>query len=333
MKKDIAYYKAIQNAIGCETKSDWIRNRTIKNIKNSFENPIDVETFKFWNYNMGLNNEIRLNVIDEKYSEANGQTVEVTSLISSPIKIGNVFYRTDTGDYYICIESFKKSKMFYEGKLVRCKYWMKWQDMKGNVFDYPAFEINSTQYNSGESGNKTVTLGSSQHLITIIADENTIQINHGLRMFWDRNTINPSVFKVTQNDTTAMNYDNGLLRITITEDQFNPDTDSIENWICDYIKVDNTETNTSPIEISYTGEPVVKIGRSKTFKVENSNSVEFSLTVPSIFKDKIILEQTSDNSCKVKVENDSILVGSTFKLTATDTNNSTTELLIEIGGI
>ena len=54
MKKDIAYYKAIQNAIGCDTKSDWIRNRTIKNIKNSFENPIDVETFKFWNYDMGL---------------------------------------------------------------------------------------------------------------------------------------------------------------------------------------------------------------------------------------------------------------------------------------
>lgn len=216
----------------------------------------------------------------------------------------------------------------------QCNYILKWQNKDKKIIHCPAVIENASQYNAGLEGNKTIMIGYNQLMIFVSLNENTKIIPRGLRFFIDYNIENPIPYEVTRPDTVTYSYgQDRVMCMVVTEDQFNPDTDSIENWICDYIKVDNTETNTSPIEISYTGEPVVKIGRSKTFKVENSNSVEFSLTVPSIFKDKIILEQTSDNSCKVKVENDSILVGSTFKLTATDANNSTTELLIEIGGI
>ena len=178
-------------------------------------------------------------------------------MIDFPIVVGDLLYDKKRNLYWICIESFDRDEILCAGKLVRCNYIMKWQDDDKNIFEYPVFEINSTQYNSGEFGDKTMTLGSSQHLITAIADKNTIALNHGHRFFWDRNTVDPTVFKLTQNDTTAMNYDKGLIKITVTEDQYNPKTDSIENWLCDYFKV-------STVTITYSGNPTIRVGGTKT---------------------------------------------------------------------
>ena len=50
MNKDLTYYRAIQNSIGCQSKTDWIRQNTTQNLERSFENPLDVETFVFWTF-------------------------------------------------------------------------------------------------------------------------------------------------------------------------------------------------------------------------------------------------------------------------------------------
>lgn len=310
MDKDLTYYRAIQNSIGCQSKTDWIRQNTIQNLERSFENPLDVETFVFWTFSEGLNEEIRLEVVDEKYSAANGDIVKVTSLLDFPVKIGDVLYRPDQNEYYICCESFKKSRMFYKCSLVRCNYWMKWQNKDTKkIYEYPVFDINSTQYNSGESGDKTITLGSSQHLITVTADENTMALDHNIRMFWDRDTGSHTVFKITQNDTTAMNYDKGICKVTITEDQYNPDTDSIENWLCDY-KEAPPESDTS-VTITYTGNPTIRVGGTKTLRVETDSQVDWSVE-----GDLGITLTPNNNSVTVRCPNDYNLVDKSFVVKA-----------------
>ena len=251
----------------------------------------------FWKFGEEMQDQIRLEVVDEKYSDAGGDVLKVTSLLSAPLKIGDVLYRPDINEYYLCKESYKKSRMFYKCALVRCNYWIKWQDNNARIYEYPVFEINSTQYNSGESGDKTITLGSSQHLVTITADKNTISLDHNKRIFWDRNTVNPTVFKITQNDSTAMNYDKGLLKITIAEDEYNPNTDSIENWLCDYFKV-------SDITIVYSGQPTIRICGTKTLKVDTDKEVVWSI------EGDIVVDITPDvNSVKVKCPNNQSYIG------------------------
>ena len=297
MEKNLNYYRAIQNSIGCSDKADYIRKNTIHRLEQSFENPVDVETFMFWKFGEEMQDQIRLEVVDEKYSDAGGDVLKVTSLLSSPLKVGDVIYRPDIEEYYLCKESYKKSRMFYKCALVRCNYWIKWQDNNAKIYEYPVFEINSTQYNSGESGDKTITLGSSQHLVTITADKNTILLDHDKRIFWDRNTVKPTVFKITQNDTTAMNYDKGLLKITIMEDEYNPDVDSVENWLCDYFKV-------SDVTIVYSGQPTIRIGGTKTLKVDTDKEVVWSI------EGDITADITSDgNSAKIKCPNNQSYIG------------------------
>ena len=277
----------------------------------------------FWQFGIDTDDlePVPIKTFNEKYSAANGVNLQFDALIDSPIVIGDLLYDKNRDIHWICIESYNRDEILCAGKLVRCNYIMKWQNDDKNIFEYPVFEINSTQYNSGEFGDKTMTLGGSQHLITAIADKNTIALNNGQRFFWDRNTINPTVFKLTQNDTTARNYDRGLVKITVTEDQYNPKTDSIENWLCDYFKV-------STVTITYSGNPTIRVGGTKTLKVDTTETVTWSV------ESDIGATITPDgNSVKVKCINNIDYVGKTVTVKATVGNSTGECLLTVIGGV
>lgn len=272
-----------------------------KRLKRDFDKTLDVETYE----NFLTGEIIDLNINRQTKSEVSGYQKEFTSLITAPVQHGDTFYNEDEGLYWICTEVMCKSGLYYDGKLTRCNNIIKWQDENKHIFEYPVFDINSTQYNSGEFGDKTMTLGSSQHLLTIVADENTIALNHGHRFFWDRNTVDPTVFKLTQNDTTAVNYDRGIVKLTVTEDQYNPKTDSIENWLCDYFKV-------STVTITYSGNPTIRVGGTKTLNVDTTETVTWS--VESDVGATIVPD---GNSVKVKCPNDMSFVDKTIAVKAT----------------
>lgn len=277
----------------------------------------------FWQFGVDVGDleSVPIKTFNEKYSVANGINLQFDALIDFPIVVGDLLYDKRRNLHWICIESFDRDEILCAGKLVRCNYIMKWQDDDKKVFEYPVFEINSTQYNSGEFGDKIMTLGSSQHLITCVADENTIALNNGQRFFWDRNTVNPTVFKLTQNDTTAMNYDKGLIKITITEDQYNPKTDSIENWLCDYFKV-------STVTITYSGNPTIRVGGTKTLNVDTTETVTWSVE-----SDIGATITPNGNSVKVKCPNDMSFVDKTIVVKATVGSDVSECVLTITGGV
>ena len=301
MIKNIDYYRSIHNATGCKTRKEMEIGAIHKRLKRDFDKTLDVETYE----NFLTGETIDLNINRQTKSEVSGYQKEFTSLITAPVQHGDTFYNEDEGLYWICTEVMCKSGLYYDGKLTRCNNILKWQDENKHIFEYPVFDINSTQYNSGEFGDKTMTLGSSQHLLTIVADENTIALNHGHRFFWDRNTVDPTVFKLTQNDTTAVNYDRGIVKLTVTEDQYNPKTDSIENWLCDYFKV-------STVTITYSGNPTIRVGGTKTLNADTTETVTWSVE-----SDVGATITPNGNSVKVKCPNDMSFVDKTITVKAT----------------
>ena len=316
MIKNIDYYRSIHNATGCKTRKEMEVGAIHKRLKRDFDKTLDVETYE----NFLTGETIDLNINKQTKSEVSGYQKEFTSLITAPVQHGDTFYNEDEGLYWICTEVMCKSGLYYDGKLTRCNNILKWQDENKHIFEYPVFDINSTQYNSGEFGDKTMTLGSSQHLLTIVADENTIALNQGHRFFYDRNTVDPTVFKLTQNDTTAVNYDRGIVKLTVTEDQYNPKTDSIENWLCDYFKV-------STVTITYSGNPTIRVGGTKTLKVDTTETVAWSVE-----SDVGATIMPDGNSAKVKCTNDINYVGKTITIKATVGNSVGECLLTVIGG-
>ena len=317
MIKNIDYYRSIHNATGCKTRKEMEVGAIHKRLKRDFDKTLDVETYE----NFLTGETIDLNINRQTKSEVSGYQKEFTSLITAPVQHGDTFYNEDEGLYWICTEVMCKSGLYYDGKLTRCNNILKWQDENKHIFEYPVFDINSTQYNSGEFGDKTMTLGSSQHLLTVVADENTIALNHGHRFFWDRNTVDPTVFKLTQNDTTAVNYDRGIVKLTVTEDQYNPKTDSIENWLCDYFKV-------STVTIIYSGNPTIRVGGTKTLNVDTTETVTWS--VESDVGATVI---SNGNSVKVKCPNDMSFVDKTITVKATVGSDVSECVLTITGGV
>lgn len=286
------------------------------------------EYFVIWEHDVDAEDFVEqpIKLYNRKYSSANGYTVQFETLIGKTIPIGTVLYDTDEQIYYLCTESFNKDKILNNGKLTRCNNFLKWQDDSGKIFEYPVFDINSTQYNSGVQGDKVMTLGSTQHMLTITADENTIALDHDKRFFNDRNTKSPTVFKLTQNDTTALNYDKGLLHITITEDEYDPKTDSIENGLCDYIKPNSP----TPIEIIYTGKPVIRIGGSaKTFTANTAEDVAWAIDDNLNGTVSVV---SNGNTCKVKCAFNEDIVNQTFTLSCTDESGNIGTVEIAITG-
>ena len=317
MIKNIDYYRSIHNATGCKTRKEMEVGAIHKRLKRDFDKTLDVETYE----NFLTGETIDLNINRQTKSEVSGYQKEFTSLITAPVQHGDTFYNEDEGLYWICTEVMCKSGLYYDGKLTRCNNILKWQDENKHIFEYPVFDINSTQYNSGEFGDKTMTLGSSQHLLTIVADENTIALNHGHRFFWDRNTVDPTVFKLTQNDTTAVNYDRGIVKLTVTEDQYNPKTDSIENWLCDYFKV-------STVTITYSGNPTIRVGGIKTLNVDTTETVSWSVE-----SDVGATITPNGNSVKVKCPNDMSFVDKTITVKATVGSDVGECILTITGGV
>ena len=293
---------------------------------------LSYQEFDIWEFGIASDNFVKqpLKLYDRKYSSANGFTAKFETLWNKFIPIGTTLYDSKYDEYYICVESFDKDEILNNGKIVRCNGWLKWQDENANVYEYPIFDINSTQYNSGVDGNKIMTLGSTQHMLSITADDNTISLRHDKRFFIDRNKEDPTVFKLTQNDTTALNYDKGVIHLTVTEDQYNPDTDNIEEWLCDYIK----PVSPNNIEITYTGNPSIRVGGSyKTFTANTLSPVVWDIVAtPDVQSCITLTPVTGENKCKIKCSQNENAIGKSFVLKCDDGAGNIGEITVNIVG-
>lgn len=316
-------------------------------------------TFNIFFWRLGLKeyrNEkaIGIRLYDRKFSAANGVTIKFQTLYDTPVIVGDIVYDSDKDEYLICTEAFDIDGVNYEGKFTLCNWMLKWQKADGTILEYPCHDMNSTQYNSGEQSNRNFVIGSSQHMITLPCDENTVELSTPQRFYLDKAKNNPTVFIVTQNDTTSYNYGKkGLVKVTVMEDANNPETDRPDLGICDYIDVSNRNTVESMavnvvdesfnkmlkavIEYDTTviksgGNPQIFIGKFYDEKENEVQGVTPHWTVACDFFDKLIVKEI-DNGVSIGIDND-FYIDEEFKLILSneDENSNTisTSLLIRI---
>jgi hypothetical protein len=315
-------------------------------------------TFNIYFWRLGLKeykneNAINIRLYDRKFSAANGVTIKFQTLYDTPVIVGDIIYDTNKDEYLICTESFDIDGINYEGKFTLCNWILKWQKKDGTILEYPCHDMNSTQYNSGEQSNRNFVIGSSQHMITLPCDENTVELSTPQRFYLDKAIDNPTSFVVTQNDTTSHNYGKkGLVKVTVMESPNNAETDRPDLGICDYIDISNQNT-TEPMAINIVentnkmlkavidyNTTVIKSGGDSQiflskFYDEKDNEVQDVIphwTVHCPFFDKLIVEEI-DNGLSIGIDDDSY-IDEEFKLVLSDedknSNITPSSLLIKI---
>jgi hypothetical protein len=317
-------------------------------LKETFaDDPSFVSGIYFWK--LGLKeyqheSQIGIRLYGRSFSAANGVTVKFQTLYDTPVVVGDVIYDANRDEYLICTEAFDIDSINHKGKFTLCNWILKWQNKDGKILEYPCYDMNATQYNSGEQSNRNFVIGSSQHMLTLPCDENTVELSSPQRFYLDKATINPSTFIVTQNDSTSHNYGNkGLVKITVYAYPNNHDTDRPDLGICDYIDV-KKDTNgyrcrasKSVIEYNTTiiksgGDPQVFIGKFYDDKGNEITDIVPNWTVVCDFSEKLQVEE-SDSSLSISIDDDAY-IDEDFKLILSDENDesniSSSELLIKI---
>ena len=222
---------------------------------------------------------------DRKNGAANGNTQKFLTKHTDMVEVGDYIYNEKDSTYWICTESFNIDDIHFEGKFTQCNWVLRWQRPDGTILEYPCQDINATQYNSGEAENSTMTLGSSQHMETVQATEDTMALASPKRFYIGRGNNIPYV--VTQNDTTACFYGKGLCKITVMQDVNRDGIDRPDLGICDYISPtippeedDETTILSGAISGTISGNKNLKVGFERTYTAslvsEDGNEIEWS---------------------------------------------------------
>ena len=251
----------------------------------------------------------------------------------------------DAGDYvewadamWLMVSCDWDKEVYTYGKMQQCNYVLKWQNTNADVIERWSVVLSASKYNNGQLYNNVIVVGSNQLMVYLPIDEETLKLKSDKRLMVDFNIESPKCYDITRVDTVTMGYDGtaeprydgkGCILLVLTETEINPDVDRIDLMLCDYID-SNDIPHPSPINITYSGSPSIRIGGRKTFTAETENEVVFSLVNSALLDGKLTMEQTG-NKCVVKCSNDSALVGATFKVVVAG-GGQQSELLVDVIG-
>lgn len=255
---------------------------------------------------------------------------------------GNLLFYDN--DYWICTSSFVFHNLYCKGNFIKANYTLKWQNDKGEIIQSKCFVQSAAQYNSGEDGNKNMTLTSDQVMIVLPSNDETNILDRTKRFYVSKNSRNPSSYKLTRNDTIPYSdWDCGCVNLVLTECAENHDTDRPDLGICDYISpTDPVEPDEGKSDIlcDITGKSFeIKIGKSReytaTLQHSNGDLINDIIGLWSIAGDSSdrIQIKAIDNKVTVLIPDDDSLIGAHLSLIYTLPSGEKYNTTLKIIGI
>ena len=238
---------------------------------------------------------------------------------------------------WLVTELFQDEYGLISGKMWLCNYLCNFQNNTPDIVKYYSV-IDDGSYSKSE---KNITTTDSQYTLYISLDDKTEKLYIDKRLaigtMYDKNQKKIlQVMKIVWIDKQETNFGSGshLLKIRLSADVYNAEKDNIDELICDYIKEDVTteivETNETTEEITeetqekeainysltITGKDVLKIGTSRTYKIEGEVPDNINI-IWSVNNSKYTLIPDG-LQCKVSVPLDGNLIGDKIQLLAND---------------
>lgn len=270
-------------------------------------------------------------IFDRKFVDTVHHKITVETILEDDwMECGD--YLEYDGMVWLCLNSYSFHKLYCRATFMSCDWQIYWINEKGELKSQYVIDQNSTQYNSGESSNATMTLGAAQHMLKMPCNEDTVMFDSPQKFCIDRNIKKPTCYKVTQNDNTSYNYGKGLCCVTVTETQLNPDKDKLitledgkQVWVCDYVEIDDSDSKdpTTPPEnpdemtdlrVVISGNKNLKVGFSRTYTATitdaDGNVVEWNDTYSwNVVSDFEVCQEINGNTIKLLVEDEDCVDG------------------------
>ena len=242
---------------------------------------------------------------------------------------------------------FDDRSQFRQFSILKCTWTYRWVSKIGGkrrIFECLGAPRKQNSYNSGVWLDYTTQTVENQEVLWIPTNDDTKTIYYDTKFLKSSTGRYPPIaWKVSKIEDTATE---GISKITMTQEQFNPATDNAELMIGNYyesavepeIKETEEIPTVSDLEITYSGSPAIRAGggyKKFTLKtridgklVDCTDDIEWSIDFPDSDPTKLTTS-VMDNIFKVKCTNDYSLIGKTFTITA-KVENSSKSLIVEV---
>ena len=227
-------------------------------------------------------------------------------------------------DRYWLITGYPGNNKIYEkATMILCQYKLRWQDDTGKIIERWANFTSASKYDTGHSGNQTITLTSNNFTIWIPEDDDSATLDTR-RVFIDRDEVHPTkVFEITRSDDVLYLFGEahgGILSFIADKDELNLEVDRPDLGLCDYKEptpLPPEPDETTDLSAIISGKSNLINGFSRTYSVEFTDSngdikgdVDFTWNVESDFD---VQQTINGNQIELSVDDEN-LIGSSFVL-------------------
>lgn len=306
------------------------RERTIAKLKNDIiEGSVNSPSYK-QAYINGVRTNVVINSTTDVYIKTFVALPDDDILAGTVIQIANKNWLATSAD--------PDGEVYISGKLEYCNRTLNFLNAEGNVVSRPCVVMNATRYNAGIKQDNYMTVGTTQFLMKLPLDEDTIHIDRTYsdgkdrRVLLDIDTGEPMAYKVTHTD--RLTYP-GIVELTLVETERSED-DNLDLCIADYYSRVSPTPSTSEINITYSGLPVLEVGKGyKTFVYQSDISFNpiWSVVTPDEKYDQYVLTESSDDYIKIKVTSP-VMIGMPITLQVKNADNTlSASLELKVKGI
>jgi hypothetical protein len=323
------------------TQRERLLNRTKINLQNKLPNSLSYKDVVL----NGEKTQLIINTSTKPYFK------EFESLPNQKVLAGD--YVEWANSTWLVLNADCDDEIYTDGNLYQCQHCIYWQKPDGAIVSRFVYTENASAYNNGETGNNTITLQSNQFMVYMPYDEETAELDNGIRIHMSRSNSKCKPYDLTRPDDITYGFgEKGGLNSIFTQTQYNQDKDKLVTlddgtkvWICDYIEMDNTEEPTTPstpesgnetsdLSATISGNKNLKVGFARTYTAtivdENGNAVawndDYSWNVVSDFK---VVQEATDNKIELFVD-DEELIDSSFLLQVIVDNAVVSEIEITV---
>lgn len=230
---DDLYLKAVQGIAGCKT----IKDAKVAEVRARFSRDFDSSINVVYD---ALRNDVQQDFIITPTNEENKFTVFARP--GEELRIGDILYWN--GLHWLMTDIAFDDDIYTTGSMVRCNRQISWMNDKGQVIK--RWCLTTKPYTSNVDVGDVVMVLNGKYNVKLSYDEETIAVPIGKRFMLDIVGGKPMCYKLDFADVNSNKYtdiDGGFIEWNLTSDEYNHNTDSVSQMLCDCIgRVDVSDT-------------------------------------------------------------------------------------------
>lgn len=222
---DDLYLKAVQGIAGCKT----IKDAKVAEVRARFSQDFDSSINVVYD---ALRNDVQQDFIITPTQEQNKFTVFARP--GEELRIGDILYWN--GLHWLMTDIAFDDDIYTTGSMVRCNRQISWMNDNGQVVK--RWCLTTKPYTSNVDVGDVVMVLNGKYNVKLSYDEETIAVPIGKRFMLDIVGGKPMCYKLDFADVNSNKYtdiDGGFIEWNLTSDEYNHNTDSISQMLCDCI--------------------------------------------------------------------------------------------------